>query len=591
MKRHKLTKPRLVLGLIAVVYLAIFLWMGNYGAFWSEDAGVKYLQALNLSRSHWTDASLEYPGEKIDPRMDFNPLAGAHTYTRNGKIYSTYPLPFSFVSSLALQRFGFPGLYLIPFLSTLILLAVTYRLGRLFFTIEHALLMTAVTAFATPIFFYAFTFWEINIAASLLMIGLYLSLKSGTEATLWRMVTAGAIMGSAVFFRAELILFAVSYIIARVISRKDRRHSSLIGAGAGISVFGFLMLQLATEGSIMVHLFHNISVRPQEFSTIGSFLHYKWGLIYQLLFSGHPETRMNALLLAPVVALSLWLAIRGRKDSRSAYSAALLQAESATPDKRREYACALLFSAVLLSYLCYVVLSLFGRFPIRFTPFTSGLLLFSPWIAIGFYRPRGRGGIPVELFGTTVLFIVLMALVVPTSGGLQWGPRYLTAAYPLLVMIAWDSFILLRKTVKFRRRLTAVFLLLITVSLVHEGYGIYLLKRKKEFNRAVMSNLSSSPIETVVALPWWIPLSLAPIFPEKEFFAAREPGQLDRLIELLKKNRREDFILVAENNPRIMLTMAERYGIEPARIEQVRSGVDDYFTVLMILYRLPSQSG
>ena len=629
-------KPLLLLYLIAAIYLACFLWVDNYGAFWSEDAGVKYLQALSLVRSHWTDSSLHYPGERLDTRMQFNPLAGTHTYVRDGKIYSIYPLPFPFLSSIALALFGFPGLYILPLVSTLLLLAFTYRLDRLLFGMEHALIVTGITAFCTPIIFYAFTFWEINVATFLLLSGLFLCVRN--DARPWKMIAGGALMGSAVFFREELILFVVSYAVVLLLARRESIRCALVGVGAGISVLGFVLLQCVTGGLKMAHLFHNISVRPREFSTMGNVLRYKWGLVCELLFRGHADARVNALLLSPVLVLAVWLVILGRKGicvdaSPPKFSSSRGRWDIVTPA---------LFSVILVSYLCYVGMSLAGRYPIRSTPFTSGLLLFSPWVVTGLYRLRGkafskypachcerprhggggrqsrlykanarlrslprakRGGrfaprndnyetasgrerSRAELFWTTVIFILLICLAVPTSGGLQWGPRYLAVIYPLLVIISWDSFVLLRGTARYRRWLTAIFVGLIVVGAVHEIFGIHLLKKKKEFNRAVMERLSASETRTVISLPWWIPLSTASIFYEKDFFAARDPNTLDRLVDLLKKNRQHDFILVAESDPQIIAMMEERYGMRPARIEQVRSAVDAYFTVNLIHYRM-----
>ena len=49
MKVKQNGKLMLTLAAVACLYLSVFLWIGHYGAFWSEDAGVKYLHASSLA--------------------------------------------------------------------------------------------------------------------------------------------------------------------------------------------------------------------------------------------------------------------------------------------------------------------------------------------------------------------------------------------------------------------------------------------------------------------------------------------------------------------------------------------------------------
>lgn len=195
-------KPLLFL-FIAAVYIACFLWVGGYGAFWSEDAGVKYLQAVNLIRSRWTDAAIGYPGRSIDPRLEFNPLAGTHTFVRDGRIYSIYPVAFSFLSSLLYARLGFPGLYLLPVLSTLAMIGLVYKTGRLILGARGAAVATLVAAFSCPTFFYAFTFWEMNVAAFMLMGGMCLVIRDGGAARPWAALSMAPAFYDKEFFSAR----------------------------------------------------------------------------------------------------------------------------------------------------------------------------------------------------------------------------------------------------------------------------------------------------------------------------------------------------------------------------------------------------
>lgn len=559
-----------VLSLIAAVYLGSFLWLGNYGAFWSEDGGVKYLQARSLARSCWSETALDYPGSAIDSRLEFNPLTGNHTWFREGKIYSIYPLAFPFLSSLVWSLLGHPGLYLLPVLAGLVSAGLTYGLGRLAAGEKAAALSALICGLATPIWFYSLTFWEITLASALLTGGVFQTLRLGPDASPSRSLRVGLGLGAAVFFRTELILVALAYLAVRLILRRDARQCGWLAAGVGADVAGFFLLQLLSEGSLLTQLRHNIAQRPAEYAP-GNLLAYKFGLIRELLLPGSISPGVNLLLLVPVVLFGLWLILRARRGWTR------LSGDVVTT---------VIFSAVLMVALSRLIISLTDPFPIRSTPFTSGLLLFSPWVVLAVYRPRGGGAIGRELFWTTSLALGLLSIAVPTSGGLQWGPRYLVPLYPLFAVLSVEAFRRLRADSRWPGWLTVIFLALPALSVGLQGRGLILLRARKAFNRSVMAKLTAEPAAAIAAQPWWVPLSLAPLFPEREFFAARSPEQLSHLVERLREVNREELILIVENDRRVVAGMAKIDGLELSGIDRVDSEADDYFSLIILRYRL-----
>jgi hypothetical protein len=58
-------------------------------------------------------------------------------------------------------------------------------------------------------------------------------------------------------------------------------------------------------------------------------------------------------------------------------------------------------------------------------------ILYWPWVATEAQRPMVR-----YLIAAAVLLVAGTALVVPTSGGAQWSPRFLLAVAPLLAVVA-----------------------------------------------------------------------------------------------------------------------------------------------------------
>ena len=584
MKTKESGKFILILAAAACVYLSVFLWMGHYGAFWSEDAGVKYLQALSLADSNWTRASIEYPGEEVDRQLEFNPLAGTHTQLRNGQIYSIYPVFFPFMSSLFLHFLGFPGLYILPLLSALAVLALSYCLGRIVLSGKAAIPVAAITTWATPLLFYAFTFWEINLAAAMLAAGLLLSLRVGPSAGA-KAVLAGMVMGSVVFFRTELVLFPAAYIAARMTVRKDWGNGVRLAAGVFMVAVLFLALQYATEGTLLAHFFHNLSIPPDDSADGWYFLRHRWRLVRELLFAGHGNGWFNLVLLAPAAALGCWLMLRGRMVTKEALSNSAISGSASTP-RRGEWVGPVLLGLVLVAHLAYLGLTMASRYPILSTPVVSGLFVFSPWVALGLARSHGREPVRTEIYRATVLFVVLLCLTTPVSEGLQWGPRLLVPIYPLLVLLSWDAFTRLRKEAAHRSLITAVCLCLVAASVVLQVRGLCLLKDKKEFNSQVMKRLLNLPARTVMTSAWWIPLSLAPVFHEKDFFVVQSPAHLERLLVLLDRNKRTEFILVAGNYSRIIQALESFFGLRPISEERVSSEADEYFSVRLLRYRL-----
>lgn len=65
--------------------------------------------------------------------------------------------------------------------------------------------VAVITALATPVFFYSFTFWEITLAAALPLVGIYLAFRIGPSSSAGKTLAAGAVLGTAIFFRTELM--------------------------------------------------------------------------------------------------------------------------------------------------------------------------------------------------------------------------------------------------------------------------------------------------------------------------------------------------------------------------------------------------
>ena len=413
-----------------------------------------------------------------------------------------------------------------------------------------------------------------NIAAFLLLGGLYLVVRNGDAARLWAAVAGGMVMGAAVLFREEGILLIASLVIVRRAFNRDSRGGMGVLIGAGIAGAGCVAADRLIGGGGMSHLLHNVAVRTREFGSVSGFIRYKWVLIRELLFDGSPYAWTNLALLAPWGAYALALVMSGRESRGGSVDAA------------RERDVLMALSAILAGHCLYLWFLATSRYPVRLTMTTSGLLMFSPWVAFGMRASRRPNPLGGELLWIAVLCLMLICVFVPTSGGLQWGPRYFVVVYPLLALVSCAAFAAWREESGHRMWLAMLFAAFVLLGAFNEFRGLGLLKCKKDFNLRVMARLRESHADTVVALTWWAPLSMAPAFYEKAFFAVRDPAGFGRLISRLREGGRRDFILVAECDPDIAEGIAGRFRLRPERVRRVKMSGDDYFQLELLEYRL-----
>lgn len=587
----------LVLTPVTLLYLGVFVWMGRYDAFWSEDAGIKYLQALQLMESRGTDAAIAYPGQSLDPHFQFHPLAGTHTRIRDGKMNSVYPLLFPLASALMLRWLGPPGLYVMPLLSSVALILLSYLLARQRWSETQAALIALCTACASPLLFYAFTFWEINTAALLLLAGVYVSVRRSPHAA-GDNLAAGMLMGSVLFFRTELILFPAAYALARGSVRRRWAPCLWLGAGSAVMASVFLVFQQFTEGTLLTQYAHNLAALPETVTGVGGRLAHQLGVLRELLLAGHWNPRIDRLLLAPVAATGLWLTLHSHAaapspDPPSRWTGLARHARAATrlAGSRAAYGVTLLLGVLLLSGFVYHLSTSFTQpLPIRTTPVTSGLLVFSPWVILSFYRPPGSDAASAEGFRATLLTALAIGLIAPVSGGLQWGPRFLVPLYPLLILLVWESAAALRLQSTGRIGLTLLLCGFVLVSTVQQARGLHLLRAKKGFNQVLMQTIAASPVPTVVAQPWWIPLNVAAVYHQKELFAAPGPEPLGHLLTRLRQDGREAFLFISAQDDRIIRGIETHYGLRPQRLVPLHSPVDRFFSVYIAAYRLPGRA-
>ena len=178
-------------GGILCVY-GLVLWMQPAQAiFWSPDEGGKYLLLRGMAAGLAWNAPLSYPGAGLDPALAHVPLL--YWLPADGAFYSWWPVWFPALSApvyaLLSGVLGSRALLLLPALAGLSTGLLAHR------SVGHALgaaaspwfarLAGIVILFGTPLFFYAFTFWEHTLHVALLMAAFLLLVQSMTGRSRW----------------------------------------------------------------------------------------------------------------------------------------------------------------------------------------------------------------------------------------------------------------------------------------------------------------------------------------------------------------------------------------------------------------------
>jgi hypothetical protein len=87
--------------------------------FWVVGNANKFLQTEAILKNDYSDYSIPWSGQTMDPDFVYNPIPVPFSKVHEGKLYSTMPPFFALVSSFFFRAFGFSGLYILPFFCSL----------------------------------------------------------------------------------------------------------------------------------------------------------------------------------------------------------------------------------------------------------------------------------------------------------------------------------------------------------------------------------------------------------------------------------------------------------------------------------------
>jgi hypothetical protein len=415
----------MLVGGILAVYLAGFLLLSDRPIFWSPDEGGKYLDMHQITISHRMVNPLPYPGHIVDPTLEHVPLL---YWLRDGdQLYSWWPVWFPAISSWAYRFLGFRGVYLIPLLSSLLLSITAYhavssaskRLGSA---------AMAVTALASPIAFYGFTFWEHTLQSLLVFWG-FLSIVQGwtTGKARWY-ATCGFAFGLASYLRFETTIWlgAVGVAEAFRTSPKRRARSSVKATALRLAVLVLCFLVALVPLAVHNHLAE------------GHVLGRRNALeAHKVLNTSLSYGRTSALDILPcfLFGTSAHGSIDLSVSLRWMFVLATIGCSLSTWLINRNLEFVVYLAAMALIALCSIVLFA----PIAYIS-VHGLVLVAPYVAFAGWHLGPDADQETHLWRDLAGF-ALGAFLLATfiagwkgQGGLQWGPRYALPLFPLLIV-------------------------------------------------------------------------------------------------------------------------------------------------------------
>jgi len=502
----------MALALSIVALLAIFTALQALvpaDGFFCGDQGAKYLQAHAFARQGPLDPNIEVASRDLDPAFEHQ----MHLELHRGRLVSVFSWLLPLVAAPFVAVAGDRGLYVVPALSAIVLFLAAAALGRRLGDGDG--LWTAwVVVLTTPIIFYGAELWEHAPAAACVAVAAVL-LAPATE-TDHRASAAGIAIGLGVLFREEAGLALPALIVARMIAdRSGQGVKDALAAGALAALGTIAVLLLASPMNLVVYG----SLAPVH------------ALGEAEKVTAHPPDRgaLAAALLLPARFAGLFLA------------SAAIGAIAAVWSRRRPGGRAAIAVTIAASVTLLVVaigvpfwrLAILHRpTPDAFSvdsiahtwPFCVALLL-APLAAVE------RGSRTASYLAAAGALIVAGALlVVPSTGGAQWGPRYLLIAAPLLAAVAarparhastWPA-----PRAAAAIAWTARIVLLCAVAA--QAYGLWFLYDNKTRNGRIVHRLAelTTPDETVITDIAWMPEIAAPLVPTRRMLLARSPDEV-----------------------------------------------------------------
>ena len=525
----------LVGGLILAVYVAIFMVLPR-GAFYSPDAGGKYLQMLGY---HWADGlrcEIIYSGEVMDPDYFFYGVhaeraafTAIHPYRDEaGEIHTGWTPWFSLLVQPFFRAFGMLGLHAVPWTAGLLLIALAGGISERLRPGTGAC-AAAVVGLATPVMFYSMCFWEHTLATLLAIAGLWPWIRAspGPEMGSVRPFPGyfgGILLLAACAVRRELLFFLGACLLVWGWMQPRRRRylpimlAAMLAAGAG--------------GVILLH-FHPASLL-WLFPSGVNHIHWLSRFLCADMWREIGPNGIRLLLLNDADAL-----LPGPVRWAGLLGLVFCLGNPFAPVRWRRGM--VLTGAALVS----VPAAWLVGTPVRYRALNS-LLLPAPLALLALLPSTDQASAARRGIGwAAVVFLGLFGLVLPAGvggahGGIEWGSRYALVAIVLLNVLGVVAMAETRAadhlSLTVRRTVGLLAIWLILLGAASGGRGVHELWHTRRDLLALQTELERTG-DPVVTDIWWLGDSLAPFAVRHETFTVSAAHPLQDWLELIGPSR------------------------------------------------------
>ena len=559
--------------LVAAVYVGTLCILQRQGL-WIVDNENRFLQVQALVDNGFSEYAIRWPGKQIDPDFEFNPirfdLAASFHQVKDGQLISVFQPAFIVASAGLFAVFGHWGLYILPLVCAVLMLAGVAQITRVLKLKPPAQHLAVLLAgLCTPLWFYSQVFWEHTTAACLCVWGVHFHLRFMSGGA-WRDLAAGCLLlAFAIFFRDVLGLFYLALLGLTLLQvRQNRRKILLISAlvlTAGVALL--LLFQWATVGRPLG--FH-VGTLLSSASGIAEHFNDRLKVLYIFFVASHLHPWWSIVIASPFVLAFL---IRPRLSRKNFVLAVPV--------------CALLG---LVAGFFFLKGFLDSGNPLRNMLAANSFFVASPVLILAFLRLKGTdtaGSGPRLadlLLAATSLYAVVYCFTAPQLGAasLHWGGRPIFALYPLFAILAVTTLARWFDTVGHKIRLQAVIVgLLILLSFTGQIYSVHILAKKKDFSFRANEQIRKYPQQVVITNIWWGGHELYSAFHQKSIFYVQTQEQFNELEARLRKNGHREFVFVTRTRP----------GLDNPAAVKVNDGGLNFYSLNFFVSRIEPGSG
>jgi hypothetical protein len=367
--------------------------------FFAGDSGVKLIVARNAIRhpARPLDVDLPRVDGKVAPFVDrFFVVHGDHAHAATPDVFPLLSAPF-------IALLGIRGDLVVPAAGFLAAIWFIAALGVELDDRRSRTWLLLVAAVCTPLLFYGLEFWEHAPAAALAAAGTTLYVRRQSA----RMLAAsGALLAGSVLLRPEAICYAVALVVA---SRWLRGRFIAIEAATVAAGALLVLLPLAVMSTLASGQLFGTHIARNSVALLPGWWMNRWAYLREWLLPPR-----NGWLAAFVVLVLASVAASTGSDSRRK---AIVRVAGVA------FAAVVAFAAAI------------GTFD-RASVWNAAPAMVAAF-AIPFPNKRRGAQFLWVLAGVS---FALVALVVPSDGGAQWGPRFATLSFiPLAILLA-DAF-------------------------------------------------------------------------------------------------------------------------------------------------------